>query len=314
MSKQPFDDPPPYSDYSAPSEPPPSQAPPDYPPPPGLSHDFSTGANASKDEAVQAANWCAAYPLMPPFRLNPDQLNAIHTQYHTVLTPPNFHGSIDLQGDILRIWRITTNPGCKDTLFQTALPEYSALADSPLVTERPRKIYFEVKILSLGPRLDKSKKSRFGSLVGKHAANEESGVAIGYFAPPYPPFRLPGWQRGSLGVHSDDGRRYVGNTDGGVDFTTPFIAGETVGIGMIFRLASAYSEAGPKLDVEVFFTRNGRKVGGWDLNRDTDAKDERTGGLQGDLDLFPAVGIFGPAEVEVNYAQGNWLYQDLGVY
>jgi hypothetical protein len=117
-----------------------------------------------------------------------------------------------------------------------------------------------------------------------------------------------------LGIHSDDGRRYVGNTDGGVDFTTPFVAGETVGVGMVFRLASTYSEAGPKLDVEVFFTRNGKKQGGWDLNRDTDAEDEMTVGLQGDLDLFPAIGIFGPAEVEVNFGQGNWLYQDLGVY
>jgi hypothetical protein len=199
-------------------------------------------------------------------------------------------------------------------LIQTALPAYSALADSPLVTERPRKIYFEVKIISLGPRPD-AHKSRFGSLIGnKHAANEETGVALGFFAPPYPPFRLPGWHRGSLGVHSDDGRRYVGNPEGGVDFTTPFKVGETVGLGMVFRLPSAYSEAAPKLDVEVFFTRNGRKVGGWDVNRDTDAEDEITVGLQGDLDLFPSIGVFGPSEVEVYLSQGNWLYQDLGVY
>jgi hypothetical protein len=169
-----------------------------------------------------------------------------------------------------------------------------------------------VHIVSLGPRPDASAKHRFGSLLsGRAAANEESGVALGYFAPPYPPFRLPGWQRGSLGLHSDDGRRYVGNTDGGVDFTTPFQAGETVGLGMTFTLASEYSETRPKVDVEVFMTRNGRRVGGWDLNRDTDAVDEMTGGLQGDLDLFPAIGVFGPVQLEVNFARENWLYRDI---
>lgn len=306
---QPHDDPPP---YSSPTATPLSQDPPAYPPPPGISHNYSSGANATENEAQQAASWCAAYPLTPPFPLQPDQLNAIHTLYHTLLTPPNFHGSIELHGSAARSWRVTTNSGCTDTLLQTALPAYSALADSPLVTERPRKIYFEVHIVSLGPRPDASAKHHFGSLLsGRAAANEESGVALGYFAPPYPPFRLPGWQRGSLGLHSDDGRRYVGNTDGGVDFTTPFQAGETVGLGMTFTLASEYSETRPKVDVEVFMTRNGRRVGGWDLNRDTDAVDEMTGGLQGDLDLFPAIGVFGPVQLEVNFARENWLYRDI---
>jgi hypothetical protein len=74
----------------------------------------------------------------------------------------------------------------------------------------------------------------------------ENGIAIGYCAKPYPSWRLPGWERASLGVHGDDGRRFVNDTWGGKDFTTKFIEGETVGIGMEFdvRVAGAGAGAG----------------------------------------------------------------------
>ena len=62
----------------------------------------------------------------------------------------------------------------------------------------------------------------------------ESGIAVGFCAKPYPGWRLPGWERASLGVHGDDGRRFVNDTWGGKDFTTEFRPGESVGIGMIF--------------------------------------------------------------------------------
>ena len=44
-----------------------------------------------------------------------------------------------------------------------------------------------------------------------------------------------------MGVHGDDGRRFVNDTWGGKDFTTKFVEGETVGIGMEFdvRVAGA---------------------------------------------------------------------------
>lgn len=66
----------------------------------------------------------------------------------------------------------------------------------------------------------------------------ESGIAIGYCAKPYPGWRLPGWERASLGVHGDDGRRFVNDTWGGKDFTTGFAPGETVGIGMVLKVPS----------------------------------------------------------------------------
>jgi hypothetical protein len=64
----------------------------------------------------------------------------------------------------------------------------------------------------------------------------ENGIAVGYCAKPYPSWRLPGWERASLGVHGDDGRRFVNDTWGGKDFTTKFVEGGTVGIGMEFSV------------------------------------------------------------------------------
>jgi hypothetical protein len=54
-------------------------------------------------------------------------------------------------------------------------------------------------------------------------------------------------------VHGDDGRRFVNDTWGGKDFTTKFVEGETVGIGMEFdvRVAGAGAGAG-KVNVAPF--------------------------------------------------------------
>jgi hypothetical protein len=141
------------------------------------------------------------------------------------------------------------------------------------------------------------------------AAEEECGVAIGFFAPPYPPFRLPGWQRGSVAIHSDDGRRYVSNDEGGVDCTTPFRVGETVGVGLSFSVAAYAAGRSPKLEMDVVVSKDGRRVAGWNLERQSDAAVEHLEGLRGEMDLFPAIGVFGETEVEVNYGEASWLYR-----
>jgi len=141
----------------------------------------------------------------------------------------------------------------------------------------------------------------------------DAGIAIGYVAPPYPTFRLPGWQRGSLGIHGDDGRKYVNDTWGGVDFTTAFKPGETVGIGMSFappRTPPSYGQGQVNLlDIDIFFTRDGKREGGWDGNLELDARSEGgTIGLRGECDLFPAIGVFGGVDFEVFFNPEDWMY------
>ncbi|KAF2668295.1 hypothetical protein BT63DRAFT_272873 [Microthyrium microscopicum] len=274
---------------------------PAYPPPPGLLHEFSSAANATTDEADNAQRWCAAFPLAPPFAMDDATLRSVHAHQHTLIMPPGFNGTVNQTNVNHSIWRVTSN-GCKDTLFQTALPAYSHYDDSPMLTERAKTIYFEIGIHSIGKQ-----HSRIGSMLHRHnEVSQDSGIAIGFFAPPYPPFRLPGWQRGSLAVHSDDGRRYVGNDAGGFDFTEPFRAGETIGLGMMFT--PLHTKAGPQTRTEVFFTRNGVKAGGWDLLHTDDAR-ESIVGLRGECDIFPAIGVFGNVDVDVNFGEPSWLYR-----
>jgi hypothetical protein len=275
-----------------------------------MSHDFSTGANATKDEADQAQQWCYFNPLWQARPLSLEQLSAIHSQNYMLVKPPSFNG--ETRQDNTGAWVCHTRSPTKDSLIQTALPIYSAPADSPLVTERTKTIYFEVKITRFGEHLPKPKSSFFSR--HRHEEELDAGLAVGFFAPPYPTFRLPGWQRGSLGVHSDDGRRYVNDTHGGMDFTSPFKAGQTIGLGMTFKIPTnppAYGEQGTKLDVEVFLTRDGKREGSWNLHEERDEQDDPHGieGLEGQHDLFPAVGVFGAVEWEIRFLEREWLYR-----
>ena len=215
-----------------------------------------------------------------------------------LLKPPEYKG--DLLMPNTGFWKGSTRAGSKDSCLVTSSPIYFAYADSPLRTRNTKTIYFEVKVRSLG--------------LGRGA--DESSIAIGYCAMPYPTWRLPGWERGSLAVHSDDGRRYVNNTWGGKDFTLPIKAGDTVGLGMTFGVSNSLPGYEPRptsatmTNVEVFFTRNGRRGESWNLHEELDKEhDLGVGGLDGDMDLYGAVGTFGGVEFDVSFKDRDWLWQ-----
>ena len=129
-----------------------------------------------------------------------------------------------------------------------------------------------------------------------------SAAAVGFCAVPYPVFRMPGWERGSLAVHSDDGHRYVNDNEGGKDFTSPIKPGETVGLGISYTLANA-------LQGEVFFTRNGEKAGSWDVNEEFDSNQMGPYGVNGKYDVFAAIGIYGKVSLDVSFNRRDWLWK-----
>jgi hypothetical protein len=315
---------PPPSNSNFPQQPPPSWDPPPYhdwtvipdtallPPPPSLGYESSPTANSTMEEGDRAYNWCQAHPLWSPQNLHPQVYHAIQNAQLALLKAPTFLGELLPQPQAGH-WRCHSHAACRDSSILTNLPMYTAQHDSPLVTSRPKTIYFELKVTGLGHG-------------GFSLEEADAGIAIGFVAPPYPTFRLPGWQRGSLGVHGDDGRKYVNDTWGGVDFTTAFAPGETVGIGMTFSVPRAppghgaaqqqqqqYGQGQQQggLDVEVFFTRNGKKEGGWDGNLDEQSERSEGGtiGLRGECDLFPAVGVFGGVDFDVFFHPAQWLYR-----
>ncbi|KAF2182546.1 hypothetical protein K469DRAFT_711717 [Zopfia rhizophila CBS 207.26] len=295
-----------------PQQPAPSWEPPPYhdwtvipdnsllPPPPSIGYDSSPTANATMAEGDYAFQWTENYPLWKPQNLTSSQHTAIQTGKLALLKAPTYTGDILPQRQPGH-WKCRTHAKCKDSSILTNLPIYSVIWDSPLRTQRPKTIYFELKVIGVGR----------GETIFSDA---DAGIAIGYVAPPYPTFRLPGWQRGSLGIHGDDGRKYVNDTWGGVDFTTAFKPGDIVGIGMTFaptRDPPSYNQTqqGKVLDIDVFFTRNGKRERGWDGNEELDERNEGgTTGLRGECDLFAAIGVFGGADFEVFFSPDNWVY------
>lgn len=186
-----------------------------------------------------------------------------------------------------------------DCIILTNLPLYFRFENSPFLTEARKNIYFEVKLLSLGA----------GPGSGEA---DSSGLSIGFVAQPYPTWRSPGWERASLGVFSDDGCRFVNDSWGGKDFIAPFEVGDTIGLGMVFSLPeniNTVSGDGAKLKVDVFCTRNGERVGGWDLHEEVDQESGGVEGLEGDFDIYGAVGLFGGVGFEVCFDRSSWLYR-----
>lgn len=94
---------------------------------------------------------------------------------------------------------------------------------------------------------------------------------------------------------------------GGQDFTTSFKDGEVVGIGVTFGVPPPNGARGP---VEVFFTREGERQGGWDLYEERDGEGGGSvQGLGGERDLLGAIGIFGCVELEARFRRDQWLYR-----
>ena len=270
------------------------------PPPPSIGYDSSPTANATLADGDRAYAWTQAHPLKQPQNLTPAQYAAIQTGQLSFLKPPTYTGDV-LPQRRPGHWKCHTHASCADSSLLTSLPLYSVFWDSPLRTHRPKTLYFELHVLGIGGG-------------GSSLAEADAGIAVGFVAPPYPTFRLPGWQRGSLGVHGDDGRKYVNDTYGGSDFTAAFKPSDTVGIGMTFApsrnppLYAAQQGAKP-LDIDVFFTRNGKREGGWDGNEELDARSEGgTAGLKGECDLFAAVGVFGGVDFEVFFSPEDWRF------
>ena len=304
-----------YQEYAPPPGPPPSHKqgqdePPPYhdwtsipdtsllPPPPTIGYKVSPSSNAEESDGIRAHQWCERYPLLVPHQPSEAQTTAASIGNISLQRPREFRGQLHSTG--MGAWTGRTEPRSKDSCLITSLPLYFVMVDSPFYTERSKTIYFEVKIHSLG----------------HSRRDEESSLALGFCAVPYPTWRMVGWQRGSLAVHSDDGHRYVNDTDGGQEFTSPFRAGETIGIGVTYSLPDAPhdftlspAQARP-LKAEAFITRNGKRTEGWNIQEGIDSETEYGAlGVDGKFDLYGAIGTFGQISFNVSFNSRDWLWQ-----
>ncbi|KAK6332375.1 hypothetical protein TWF696_003093 [Orbilia brochopaga] len=271
-----------YGSFGPPPGPPPGyvlfgNAPP--PVPPVRSQKNSQGLNASEDDAEAGHEYCRQNPVYAPAFQPPDALDRIKRGEVGLFQPANFSGHLEQVSPTS--FKVHTHKDTQDTTLLSGLPLFSHHAHAP--REKGYKtIYYEVKI--------------------KHL-KDDSSLAIGFVNLPTPPFRLPGWHRGSLAVHSDDGNRYINDPYGGKRFTEPFRERETIGLGIRFRMGMA----------QAFLTRDGREAGSWMIDEPVDLEDSQrengegsVTGLMGDNDLYAAVGVFGKVEFEVDFGYHEW--------
>ncbi|EFY84415.1 hypothetical protein J3458_009473 [Metarhizium acridum] len=290
--------PPPNQDWAVPPPPeaPPSQekaehnwqaAVPDtslFPPPPAIfsGHDYSPVNNATEEEAEAGEAWCAQHPLTQPMHIDAAAKKALDASNLRLMEPAGFNGKLNWLA--LGHWEASTAQKSPDKCIIGYPPLYLVDEHDPTRYGQPKTIYYEVKV-------------RPGS--------KNNTIAVGFTALPYPSFRLPGWHRGSLAVHGDDGRKYINDRWGGKDFTHEFRKGETLGIGMTFA-----PNGTSRPEVSVFFTRDGVRAGGWNLHEETDAEqDLPVTGLEGFHDLSCAIGIFDNVDLEVVFDPAKWMYK-----
>ena len=155
------------------------------PPPPIQGHEQPAKNNADANEADRAHDWCKINPLVFPHQPTLAQTTAVSNGEIRLIKPQEYKG--DLLMPSVGSWKGSTKARMKDACLVTSLPLYFASADSPVHTGHSKTMYFEVEIQSV-------------DYIGR---NDESTIALGFCAMPYPTWRLPGWERASLGVHSD---------------------------------------------------------------------------------------------------------------
>lgn len=263
------------------------------PPLPSFRHESNPLNNANLAEADRAHEWCRRYHLKKPHMLTPAQHSDVINVDVSLMKPREFNGELSM---VKRgFWKGSARTGARDSCLITAAPLYFVCADIPVHSGVSKTIYFEVKLRSLGSQ----HRSTGGSF------------SLGFCGMPYPTWRLPGWERASLAVHGDDSRRYVNNTYGGMDFTSPFQVGDTMGLGIKFAVPEnppASSSSSPTLNIEVFFTRNGKLDGSWNVHEELDSLREIEG-LDGTFDLYGALGTFGSVEFDCAFRRADWLWQ-----
>ncbi|RMJ09541.1 hypothetical protein CDV36_010839 [Fusarium kuroshium] len=288
--------PPPSQQYAPPPGPPPAFAAhpqhdwevavPDtslFPPPPAIfsGYDRSPTSNATEEEAIAGEDWCKAYPMTQPIYLDQIGKSALQAGNIRLMEPMGFNGKLTWVSP--GHWEGRTSKNSPDRCIIGYPPLYSVTEHDPIRLGQPKTIYYEVQITRDSP---------------------EVYIGLGFTALPYPSFRMPGWHRGSLAVHGDDGHKYVNDRWGGRDFTEPMRRGETYGIGMTFRPIG-----GPKPQVDIFFTRNGTLTGGWALHEETDAEqDLPVTGLEGFHDLSCAIGTYDAVKFKAVFEPSGWMY------
>lgn len=327
------DNPPPYHDWTS------IEDTALLPPPPPITSDYSTGSNATYDEAAAAHAWCARNPVYTPSIPNVNLVEAVQAGHHELDPPSGFRGRIVLVNSSSGAPSFPKNMFGATATTVASISTYipptpnkssrkflggssstsSSTPDQDVIFTTRLPLYFASTSNPLSPHFSLPKATpslHYFEVIPAKFHSSSATISLGFAAKPYPPARQPGWHRASFAVHSDDGNRYVNDPWGGRPFTSPFVAGETLGIAVQISPEEVMLKPGakvsqserevrstlPKCKTRVWLVRNGAVSGSWDMDEERDAeKDEGVAGLRGEVDLYAAVGVYGAVDFEIRF-------------
>ncbi|KAG1469388.1 hypothetical protein G6F56_003283 [Rhizopus delemar] len=189
-----------------------------------------------------------------------------HTQTNELFKHPYSPQPFILTGHTLQFWPQVQQmpiPYDLDVTAQASHP-FLCLKDVDSTNQSATHHYFEITVCQV--------------------LSNETVIAIGLSTRPYPIFRMPGWNKYSVGYHSDDGHKFCDDATGGQEYGPSWGPGDTIGCGYC-------PEWG-----QVYFTKNG-------LRLDTAFTHLSS------HHYFPSVGVDGPATLKVNFGQYPFQYQ-----
>ncbi|PKC75879.1 SPRY-domain-containing protein [Rhizophagus irregularis] len=170
--------------------------------------------------------------------------------------------SISNDGITVELYKRKLGSKYDDMMIQTNFPFFTPEIHNP---EEEILHYFEITLLN--------------------KVSKDYTVAIGISTKPYPYFRLPGWNKHSVGYHSDDGRKFWNDEFGGRDYGPEWgKLGDVIGCG--------YK---PKTG-EVFFTKNGKFLG------------IAFAGLR--HIWYPTIGSDGHVKMKINFGDEPFVYKE----
>jgi hypothetical protein len=256
---------------------PPADAPPGWAPAPELSHQKGLWNEALEHEYEEALRFCEQCPSHPPKLLPSDVIERINKggcKAWSIELPDSsrFEGKVKSRQAAVDI---ETKSSCKDVSLFSDLPLMAGLYD----IQGKAGVYYEVTIHKMEGIIAIGELTSSGKPRSPLYIPRLSGSACR----PYPPWRLPGWNRLSAGLHLDDFRKFFEDSDGGRDYTNQLnhiSPGDVIGYGYEFVNGS------------IFYTYNGYRLPiaftGVYLPRQNH-------------DVYAAVGLEGENAVEVNF-------------
>ncbi|PKC06973.1 hypothetical protein RhiirA5_255249, partial [Rhizophagus irregularis] len=113
-------------------------------------------------------------------------------------------------------------------------------------------------------------------------------ISVGLSTKPYPYFRLPGWNKHSVGYQSNNGSLYHNDMNSGKEYALSYTVGDTIGCGY---------KPGTN---EIFFTKNGDYLGPYTTSNFTNnpfiANDDNLRHI-----WYPTIAANGQCKLEINF-------------